>query len=95
MNRHIVCAANKFELNGQEIIVTGARHYDPIMHAVIDALSEQGQLIAIPDVVANQGFIDNFGKWLSREDARACVLENEQVLRSQPNSSELFSEDLY
>jgi len=95
MKRHVVCAANKFELDGEEILVTGARHCDGLMHATVKALSNCGDLVAIPNCIDNQGFIDQFGKWLSREDARECVLNNKQALRSQPDSYELFSENLY
>ena len=93
--QHIVCAANKFTLNGTEIIVTGARHYDELMHTTIKALSNCGDLVAVPNTIDNQGFIDQFGNWLSREEAREIVLANKQQLRSQPNSRILFSEDLY
>ena len=91
--RHIVCAANKFELpDGTHIVVCGARHHDKIMNRVLDVL----ELVHPEGKDGEQGFIDQYQQFVSRKDARYIVLKNKQSLRgSTPMLDELYSENLY
>jgi hypothetical protein len=87
IKRHIVCAANLVD----GMLVCGARHHDPIMREVYDRLG----LDAIEHIrKEKQGFIDQYGQFVTREDAAFIVKANDQKLRSFPRDI-CFSEDLY
>lgn len=89
--RHVVCAANKFIHNDEEIVVCGARHWDNVMHKVVDA-------IGIDDTKHNeQGFIDQYGLFITRTEATEIVLKNEQKLLDDNLilGDLCFSENLY
>lgn len=88
--RHIVCAANLFNHNGKEIIVTGVRHWDPIMSAAVDA-------IGIDDKKDHeQGFVDQYGIFVTREDAATIATKNEQTMRdSRFIGGVAYSENFY
>lgn len=92
--RTVVCAANRFPGTGNgPIIVCGARHFDNVMHAVIDALGLQSQAGD-----AEQGFIDQFGVFMTREEAATVAAEAGQLNVRRPKTvpaRQLFSEDLY
>lgn len=99
MQNRIVCAANKyvFELHYgevEELIICGARHYDKVMNSVIKKIDHQYWKNKVEEV---QGFIDRYGKFLTREEAYIIAKENGQIIREcgNPNSVELFSEHLY
>ena len=95
VKRHIVCAANKFEMveMQDDIIVCGARHHDPIMRIVLDKLKE---LHPTGCVHGEQGFIDQYQQFVTRKDARDIVIANKQQLRDGERLyDELFSENLY
>ncbi len=85
--RRVVCAAIRDESGN---IVCGPRHFDHIM---------QGQLAAFPKGswnLAEQGFVDQRGEWLTREEALHIALANGQVIRRcGGDDHELFSENLY
>lgn len=85
----IVCAACKLP-NG--LIVTSARHWDMVMHRVCEAL----QVSRADKAAAIQGFIDQHGKFFTREDAFHIANGNDQI-REHPSNipGVLFSEDLY
>jgi len=91
--QRIVCAA--VEIDG--LIVTGARHYDPVMNAVIDSIyteEEFGQLMC--DGLLRDGFIDNRGAFIERKAAWEIAERNKQVILMQDKcKGELFSEHLY
>lgn len=83
----IVCAANKFD----NVILCGARHWDKVMRAQADAMGIRGGR-------EEQGFIDQFGDFLTREEAMAIVKMNGQsfnIKRNGGSDNELFSEGLY
>lgn len=87
--RRIVCAAIKHKVTGR--IIAGARHYDKIMRAQIAASegikSWRG---------AAQGFIDQFGDFLERDEA--CVVAKAQRQRRHRcggDEKTLYSENLY
>lgn len=86
-NPRIVCAAIK---NGDKIIV-GARHYDALMRTAIPE-SEKSAWIT----EAEQGFIDQFCKFWTREEAFEIAVKENQIFREIPyNGGRLYSENLY
>ena len=84
--RYVVCAANRRESDG--LIICGARHWDKIMHAVADALPDRTDKW-------EQGFIDQYGFFLTRKEARYIVEKNKQALRDYGLLDDLYSENLY
>lgn len=85
--QRIVCAAIRF---GDGAIICCARHYDMVMHGVIQRLMST----VTP---SEQGFIDNNGLFHNRETAFRIATAADQIRHKSgnPNSNELFSEDLY
>lgn len=86
--RYIVCAAMLMH-DGR--IVTGVRHFSPDMRSVLFALYGEPYHILVKD----QGFIDNRGKFLDREEALKVAKEYGQIRRECGTTRELFSENLY
>lgn len=83
----MVCAACKHG----DIIIVGARHFDMVMHNIIELLPFERGYFAD----AEQGFIDQHGKFFTREEAFIIAEANGQI-RDEPNiKGTLFSEDLY
>ena len=88
--QRVVCAALRSRKTGR--IVAGARHYDSVMRNVTSVNGKRE-----PEWVgAEQGFIDQFGKFLTREEAWTVASIAHQ-LRPHPSQipGTLFSEDLY
>lgn len=90
--KHIVCAANRFG----DLILCGARHWDQRMRGQADAMG------GIKEVRKHgkeeQGFIDQFGDFHTREEAMRIVHRNGQRFDEERNGgscSALFSEGLY
>lgn len=84
--RWVVCAAVKNSLDGR--IVCGARHWDMVMHGQIDDYTGWRD--------GEQGFIDQWGTFMDREDAWAIAERNGQIVRRVGgDGDELFSENLY
>jgi len=79
----VVCAAIKVG----EIVFCGARHCDRVMREQAHAA---GTTLKSP----HQGFIDQFGDFLTRERALEIAKANGQVDKTY-SARELFSEDLY
>jgi len=87
--RYIVCAANQHK-SIPSLLVTGARHYDQVMQNQIEAMGMSHHDFH------EQGFIDQFGIYISREDAMIIAIENGQSLRDIGyEGKSLFSENLY
>ncbi len=83
--RRVVCAANKVG----ELIAIGVRHGCPLM--VINATA-----IGMDLRGSEQGFIDQYGVFMTREEARAVALEASQVVdMAELRAAHLYSEDLY
>lgn len=84
----VVCAANR---HSSGLIICGARHWDMLMHAQAEASGLMGWHDC------EQGFINQFGEFLTREEALAVVKESGQPFEQDRNVSKtkLFSEGLY
>ena len=88
----VVCAAIRFG----DIILCGARHHDKIMRKQVDAMGGLKYLRTLTER-EEQGFIDQFGDYLSREEAMKIVKKNGQPFDIERNNGDiyLFSEGLY
>lgn len=70
-------------------IYTGRRHHE-IIREMID------QYDVPPPIISQQGFIDEKGHFLTREEARKIAIACRQVKEEECISKKLlFSEDLY
>lgn len=87
--RRVVCAANQHRETG--VIICGARHFDSIMRAQMNATG------GFPFWNnCDQGFIDQRGVFLTRPDARRLAVEAGQIIRRCGGDSvKLYSENLY
>ena len=84
--RLIVCAA----MRKSGHVICGARHFDGIMRSAIYLLSDQSH------VGWEQGFIDNKGQFLTREEAWEVANAAGQIRRRcGGDNGRLFSENLY
>jgi len=87
MTQRIVCAAIKHTTD--EIII-GPRHFDRVMNTQIKKSDFLGWS------QADQGFVDQFGTFLTREEALEIAVSNGQIIRRVGgDEKELFSENLY
>jgi hypothetical protein len=84
--RRIVCAA----MSKEGRIVTGARHFDKVMRNQMEA-SEGVKWWKD----CEQGFIDQFGDFLNRDEAWIVAEEQEQIRRDVGTTGHLYSENLY
>lgn len=84
--RRVVCAA--IRKNG--FMALGPRHFDRVMH---DQIGE----LPFPMRDAEEGFIDQWGRFMTREEAFEVASAAGQIRQKTGNlsSRELFSEDLY
>lgn len=92
--RVVVCAACRYG----ELIVCSARHHDPVMNAQIRVLMEADEIGTHKRGDYEQGFIDQWGKFMTREEALAVATAAGQINVRRPKTfpeTELFSEDLY
>lgn len=100
--QRVVCAANR--LDG--VIALGPRHFDAVMHRHIGVICGAEMM---PEAErarwarAEQGFIDQFGSFLTRREAWAIAATQGQIIRWVGNQEpgnveadeELYSENLY
>lgn len=87
MEQIIVCAANRLD---DGTIICGARHWDTIMNRIADKVGWDDCRLA------EQGFIDQLGNFLTREEALEIAKRNGQIKRRcGGDEHELFSENLY
>lgn len=82
----IVCAANRY----QDIIIPSARHFDPLMHDLIERLG-----LNIPSGQWEQGFIDQHRRFYTRKEAWVIAEKNGQILEQVSTPGILYSENLY
>lgn len=89
----IVCAACKYK----DFIATGPRHFDKTMVVQAQAWLDNNGLPPQTMGEFDQGFIDQWGRYYSREEALKIVLENGQPFSRDRNGygDWLFSEGLY
>lgn len=97
VQRRIVSAANRFtdKETGEVIVIASARHYSPLMSKMIKYLKTKGVELtkAHGD---NQGFIDQFDDYHTREEALVIAQWADQLPYEKCwPQNELFSEDLY
>jgi len=85
MQRVVVCAANQHK-DIPELLVCGARHFDSVMRLAIKASKYSHHDFH------EQGFIDNFGIYMNREEAAKVAFKAGQI---GEKTNILFSEDLY
>lgn len=85
----VVCAAIRHKITGA--IICGARHFDKIMCKQIE-----GPKIGVW-ADADQGFIDQFGNFMTRQEAYVIAEKNGQFFgKDAPHEKGcLYSEDLY
>lgn len=88
----IICAAVQFK-NG--LIIPSARHLDPTMHTVMKHLHPDPTTRRKKYSECIQGFIDQFGKFYNRKEARIIAEKMEQLVPGCSSGSDLYSEDLY
>ena len=87
VKRKIITAANRFRTTN--LVLVGARHWSPAMREQARAMgAECGD-------DWQQGFIDQYDQFLSREDAKRIALANGQALIGDDWGRELFSENLH
>jgi hypothetical protein len=90
-NSIVVCAANR---NSDGLIVAGARHYDDVMRAQIKSSTGNWRVNTV-----EQGFIDQFGNFLTRQEAWGVAFRNNQITRrcggDESGGGTLYSENLY
>jgi len=85
--QRVVCAAIRHRDTGH--IICSARHFDPLMHQQIKAIGGKWN-------TAEQGFIDQFGTFLTREKAHFIATKRGQIFRRCGGDDDmLFSENLY
>lgn len=98
--RRIVCAACLVVRSGdqEQVLLVGPRHWDQIMHtqATLMGLTRFGVRNFVHE---EQGFVDQWGTFFDRREALAIASRAGQldgrVKSGNPDSDELFSEDLY
>ena len=89
----VVCAALRHRTT--QAVICSARHFDPLMQAQIRARAESEEEKA-GWKTADQGFINQKGNFLTREEARALADANGQIRRRcGGDAHRLFSENLY
>jgi len=96
IKRRVVAAANKY----YDTIIVGIRHYCPIMHSVIDNMDKEKwkHLKTARGVVGqyDQGFVDQWGNFMTRKEAGNVVKANGQWVRNKDYDPDyLFSEDVW
>lgn len=85
----IVCAANRRKSDG--LIICGPRHCDATMRALMLLLGGREAWLG-----ADQGFVDQFGTFHTREEAHVIATRQGQIFRRcGGDESRLFSENLY
>jgi hypothetical protein len=88
IEQRVVCAAIKLG----DVIVTGPRHYDTIMCNTI----KQMDMLSHWTDNAEQGFVDQRGNFLTREEAWIIAEKVGQIIRRVGGDGvRLYSENLY
>ena len=87
-DQRVVCAAIRHEFGA---IICGPRHFDSTMHEQISNSTIKGWGLA------EQGFVDQFGEFLTRKEALVIAKLAKQIFRNfdDDTGDELYSEHLY
>lgn len=89
--RRVVCAANRYPCGA---VILGPRHFDALMRQQIQLLSNLGHVLRHSN--AEQGFVDQRGEFLTREEAHKLAAAAGQIIRRCGGDEEtLYSENLY
>lgn len=93
--QYVVCAAARNTYNGA--IICSPRHYDSTFHAAIELYRETADEKSIEGWrESDEGFVDQFGKFLTRAEARKIAVATNQIRRRcGGDHEELYSENLY
>lgn len=99
--RVVVCAAIR---NKQGKVVCGARHYDSVMRQIFIRKPNWFERVILRKTFVKdkawysceQGFIDQFGVYMDRQEAYQVAMDAGQVKYGPEHSKgTLYSEDLY
>lgn len=90
--RRVVCAATKFQTEHGEIVIASPRHYDKTCVTVLKELRSHAFVAEI-----DQGFLDQFGEFMTRKQAFLVAQEAGQIIRTcgSEHTGRLYSENLY
>jgi len=89
IDRRVVCAALAYK----DILILGARHFD---HTMINQISSNDKAPFVAGKAWEQGFINTWGEFLTREEAWIVAEHNNQIIkRVGGDDKKLFSENLY
>jgi len=90
---HYIYYTNASELLYKEynVLIIGPRHFDKVMQRQIDLIFMDVEVIETPI----QGFIDQFGTFLNREEALVIAKKENQIIHKYNPTKLLTSEDLY
>lgn len=72
------------------MIIAGPRHYDGFMRKQIEANGGRDEWLG-----CEQGFIDQYGEFLNRQEAWNIAVERGQIFRNVSVDGTLYSENLY
>lgn len=98
-NRYIVSAANRYTTTkGEYLVIPCVRHYSKEHQPIIKALRDSGVLTKTVVAGDNQGFVDQYSNYWTREQALVIAEKAGQIGRRGEKvwpKDLLFSEDLY
>ena len=98
MSRRIVAAACRV-IGHEKWIFVSARHFDPLMHQMIDNSRVREEIPNAKDRNWEQGFIDNFQEFVSRRESWKIALSQDQIKHrcggDDVDGGTLYSENLY
>lgn len=99
LDRRVVCAANRDRKSGE--IILGARHWDSCMRETYQLWVVATNHKTRDMRFVEQGFINTWGEFLTREEAWQVAVHNNQIIKSVGGDmsingvGRLFSENLY
>lgn len=74
-------------------ILVGVRHFCPIMRMQMEAIGLTGDVFEREhDMRTDQGFVDQWGVWMSREEAYVVAKEAGQIINEDVTPGTLYSE---
>jgi len=93
----IVSAAIRITRRGfMPHVIPGARHFSPGMRKIVDRMVHEGVFKQKHVLAAEQGFIDQYDRYWTREQAWEIVMFTGQPLTDRAKQTgTLYSEDLY